>query len=74
MCAGVMLSQLVFTLAMALSKVVSCRHSPLLFSRYIRALINSVATSGVCCNIAGLWLNILAYADDIVLIAPSLLA
>ena len=45
--------------------------SPLLFSRYIRDLINSVATSGVGCNIAGLWLNILAYADDIVLIAPS---
>jgi len=45
--------------------------SPWLFARYIRDLLTAVAVSNVGCNIGGTFINILAYADDIVLIAPS---
>jgi len=45
--------------------------SPYLFRIYIRDLINSVITSKAGCHIAGVCVNILAYADDIVLLAPS---
>jgi len=45
--------------------------SPWLFARYIRDLLKEVVTSRIGCNIGGLFINILAYADDIVLIAPS---
>ena len=38
---------------------------------YIRDLIKNVAEFGVCCNIDGVCFNILAYADDIVLLSPS---
>ena len=34
-------------------------------------LLKEVVTSRIGCNIGGLFINILAYADDIVLIAPS---
>ena len=44
---------------------------PFLFSRYIRDLIYETAYSGFGCKIANHSLNILAYADDIVLLAPS---
>ena len=45
--------------------------SPFLFSRYIRDLIYETAYSGFGCKIANHSLNILAYADDIALLAPS---
>lgn len=45
--------------------------SPYLFTRYIRELIFAVVCCNVGCNIGGMYCNILAYADDIVLIAPS---
>ena len=45
--------------------------SPWLFARYIRDLLKEVVTCRIGCNIGGLFINILAYADDIVLIAPS---
>ncbi len=45
--------------------------SPYFFARYIRGLLKSVHNTRVGCNIGGLFVNILAYADDIVLIAPS---
>ena len=45
--------------------------SPFLFRVYIRDLINSVVNSNVGCHIAGICVNLLAYADDIVLLAPS---
>jgi len=45
--------------------------SPLHFSRYIRDLLHSVAGSGVGCFIGDQCANILAYADDLVLLAPS---
>ena len=45
--------------------------SPYLFSRYIRDMIKSIADTGIGCAINNKLINILAYADDIVLIAPS---
>ena len=45
--------------------------SPYLFSRYVRELIAGINTSGSGCNIGGKFYNILAYADDMVLLAPS---
>jgi len=45
--------------------------SPFLFSRYIRELVSRVTSSKIGCNIGGLFYNLLAYADDMVLLAPS---
>jgi len=45
--------------------------SPSLFSRYVRDLIAGINASGVGCNVDGKFYNILAYADDMVLLAPS---
>jgi len=45
--------------------------SPFLFSRYIRDLLDSVAGSRVGCFIGDQCVNILAHADDLVLLAPS---
>jgi len=45
--------------------------SPYLFSRYIRDLLHEVVQSGYGCCIGGVMLNVLAYAGDIVLMAPS---
>jgi len=41
------------------------------YSRYIRDLLGQLANSYVGCNIGGLFVNLLAHADDIVLLAPS---
>ena len=43
---------------------------PTLFSRYIRDLLAELANLQVGCNLGGLFVNVLAYADDLVL-APS---
>ena len=40
-----------------------------IFSRYIRDLLDAVAGSGVGCFIRDQCVNILAYADDLVLLA-----
>jgi len=45
--------------------------SPTLFTRYIRDLLGQLANSYVDCNVGGLFVNVLAYADCIVLLAPS---
>jgi hypothetical protein len=45
--------------------------SPKLFARYIRELLRLIVESGVGCNVGGKMINVLAYADDIVIIAPS---
>jgi len=39
--------------------------------RYVRDLLSRVSSSKVGCNIGGMFINILAYADDVVLLAPS---
>jgi len=45
--------------------------SPYLFTRYVRGLIQSISECRIGCNVTGLPLNIVAYADDMVLLAPS---
>jgi len=45
--------------------------SPCLFNCYLRDLIIAILSTKVGCNIGGLFVNILAYADDVVLLAPS---
>jgi len=45
--------------------------SPYLFARYIRELLGSVTNTGIGCFVGDVCLNILAYADDIVILAPS---
>ena len=43
--------------------------SPILFNRYVADLIVYIPDSGIGCNVGGMMLNILAYADDLVLIS-----
>jgi len=45
--------------------------SPWFFARYVRDMLAQVASSKIGCNVGGMYVNILAYADDIVLLAPS---
>ena len=45
--------------------------SPYLFAYYIRELLSVIINSKVGCNIGGKFYNVLAYADDIVLLAPG---
>jgi len=45
--------------------------SPAFFARYIREVLNEIMASGVGCHIGDVCFNVLAYADDLVLIAPS---
>ena len=53
---------------MVLGKVAFCRH---LFRFYIQDLISTINKSRICCNIGSIFVNLLAYADDMVLLAPS---
>ena len=45
--------------------------SPFLFRFYIRNLIDSISQLNICCNVGDMMINVLAYADDLVLLAPS---
>ena len=45
--------------------------SPAFFARYIREVLNEIMASGVGCHIGDVCFNVLAYADDLVLLAPS---
>jgi len=45
--------------------------SPYLFIRYIQGMINADVESGIGCAIGNVPINILVYADDLILIAPS---
>jgi len=45
--------------------------SPYLFSQYVRPLLFALVQSRIGCNIGGLFVNNFAYADDVVLLAPS---
>jgi len=44
--------------------------SPYLFTRYGRNLLKTVNSSGIGCSIGGMIVNIFAYVDDMVLLAP----
>ena len=48
--------------------------SQFLFTRYIRELLQAIIDTHIGCNIAGIMMNVLAYADDMVLLAPSWIA
>jgi hypothetical protein len=45
--------------------------SPFLFRLYIHDLINSITSLRLGCNVAGTMINLLCFADDMVLLAPS---
>ena len=45
--------------------------SPYFFSRYVRGLIRNIANCKIGCNISGIFYNVLVFADDMVLLAPS---
>ena len=45
--------------------------SPILFSIYINDILNTISTSGIGCKLGYSQVNILCYADDIILLAPS---
>lgn len=45
--------------------------SPILFCVYIDGLLNQLSESGVGCYIGHIYTGVLAYADDIVLLAPT---
>jgi len=45
--------------------------SPCLFNCYVSKLIMKITASNIGCNTGGVPANILAYADDMVLMAPS---
>jgi hypothetical protein len=45
--------------------------SPYLFTRYIRELLVDLQSTQSGCNVGDLFINVLAYADDIVLLAPA---
>jgi len=45
--------------------------SPFLFRFYVRDLIKMTVSSRIGCNIGGTFINLLAYADDMVILAPS---
>lgn len=45
--------------------------SPYLFARYLSNLLFEIRNSKFGCNIGGIFCNILAYADDMVILAPS---
>jgi len=43
----------------------------MVFARYVRDMLAHVACSRISCNVGSMIISILAYADDIVLLAPS---
>jgi hypothetical protein len=45
--------------------------SPVLFTRYINKVLSEADKSEIGCNLGGCFINILAYADDIVILAPA---
>ena len=45
--------------------------SPILFAVYVDSLLGRLEQSGVGCHIGGHFVGVLAYADDVTLVAPS---
>ena len=45
--------------------------SPFLFRFYVRNIISTITGLGYGCNVGGTFINMLMYADDMVLLAPS---
>ena len=45
--------------------------SPALFAFYMKDLLSDLAQTGIGCNVGGVFSNVSAYADDMVILAPS---
>ena len=45
--------------------------SPTLFSVYLDDLLVELRSIGLGCHVAGLWIGAVAFADDLLLLAPS---
>ena len=45
--------------------------SPFLYSYYVNGIINTISMLGEGCKFKGVWIYILDYADDMVLLTPS---
>ena len=45
--------------------------SPLLFARYIWKVLAAIIGAGIGCNVGGMFINVLVYADDIVILASA---
>jgi len=69
-CHGRILCQSISLLAMVWGKVEYCRLIYTPDTRYVRGLCSHSIHYGVECKVAGLHLNIMAYADDMVLLSP----
>ena len=48
--------------------------SPLLYNVYTDDLNNHLRATGVGCNVGGAWINSLSYADDLLLLIPTVTA
>ena len=48
--------------------------SPLLYNAYTDNLNHHLQATGVGCYVGGAWVNSLSYADDMVLLAPTVTA
>ena len=48
--------------------------SPLLYNVYTDDLNHHLEATGVGCYVGGAWVNLLSYADDMVLLAPTVTA
>ncbi|XP_045499418.1 uncharacterized protein LOC123697044 [Colias croceus] len=46
--------------------------SPMLFSLYVNRLIDELSSTGIGCHIDGVCMNNISYADDMVLLSPSI--
>lgn len=67
---GITLYRTVSPLKMVCDKVVfSCPNY--IYYRYVQELLCSVTDTRIGCNVGDIMMNILAYADDIALLAPS---
>jgi len=67
--AGRMLRPPTLALVMVLDRKAFCHH--IFFSLYIRDMIRAVVQSNLGCYMFNSFVNLLAYADDIILLAPS---
>ena len=54
--------------------MVYIHYTPLLYNVYTDDLNHHLQATGVGCYVAGAWVNSLSYADDMVLLAPTVTA
>ena len=69
MLAGGQLYRTTFSLQMVLDRVAYCH--PCFFNIYMDCLSESLCNTQTGCNVGGVMINHLMYADDLVIISPS---